>query len=85
MDQRATYRIALEGLLDPGWADELGDMQILHARPAGKQPTTTLTGLVPDQAALNGLLNLVYNLGYPLISVGLLDADEVAREVHATI
>jgi hypothetical protein len=69
LDGRATYRITLQGLLDPSWADELGNMRIRHTRRAGESPVTTLTGDVADQAALSGVLNLVYSLGYPLISV----------------
>jgi len=69
LDGRATYRITLQGLLDLSWADELGNMRIRHTRQAGKAPITTLTGEVTDQAALTGLLNFVYNLGFPLISV----------------
>jgi hypothetical protein len=32
-------------------------------------PTTALTGVVADQAALQGLLRRLYSLGLPLISV----------------
>ena len=35
-------------------------------------PVTTLTGTI-DQAALQGLLRLLYSLGLPLISVNCLD------------
>jgi hypothetical protein len=69
---RAAYRITLQGLLDPSWADELGNMQISHVRHPGESPTTTLTGEVRDQAALGGILSLVYSLGYPVISVSYL-------------
>ena len=35
----------------------------------GKRPFTTLTGQVTDQAALMGILNHLYDLQLPLISV----------------
>jgi hypothetical protein len=72
LDERAPYCIVLQGLLDPSWADELGGMRVEHTRPAGEPPMTTIIGEVLDQAALAGILNLVYNLGYPLISVSYL-------------
>jgi len=39
-------------------------------------PTTTLTGVVADQAALQGLLRRLYSMGLPLISVNWVDAVE---------
>ena len=76
MDRQAFYRIRLEGLLDQSWAAEFGDMRIRHTRRAQKPPMTTIVGEVRDQAALSGLLNLVYNLGYPLISVTYLGEEK---------
>jgi hypothetical protein len=73
LDGRATYRITLQGLLDLSWADELGNLRVRHTYKTGKAPVTTLTGEVADQAALSGVLNLVYSLGFPLISVTYLD------------
>jgi hypothetical protein len=37
--------------------------------------TTTLTGKMSDQAALMGLLNSLYNIGLPLLSVAHLETD----------
>ena len=89
---RAFYRIQLQGQLDPSWADALGGMQIEHqahqhgdpSRPsAGRRVperlTTVLSGELPDQAALAGVLSLVYTLGLPLISVEWLEQDEEER------
>jgi hypothetical protein len=72
LDGRAPYCIMLQGVLDSSWADELGGMTIEHTREPGEPPMTAMTGEVVDQAALVGILNLVYNLGYPLISVSYL-------------
>lgn len=57
--------IRFRGQLDSHWADWFAGFQICH-REAGE---TTLTGLVPDQAALYGLLAKLRNLGLELISV----------------
>lgn len=57
--------IVVDGRLDPrrsGWFEGM----TLHNRPDG---TTLITGLVPDQAALFGLISRIRDLGLKLISV----------------
>jgi hypothetical protein len=76
IDTPATYCIRFQGLLNPSWAFEFGHMRIEHTRNAGEPPVTTMTGRVVDQAALAGILNLVYDLGYPLLSVKYLGKAE---------
>ena len=39
-------------------------------------PITTLTGVIADQAALQGLLRRLYSLGLPLISVNRIEPDQ---------
>jgi hypothetical protein len=41
-------------------------------------PITTLTGVLPDEAALNQLLDELYARGLPLISIERAEADQVA-------
>ena len=64
----AFYRIRIQGVLDESWAEELG-MGIGWIKEIGRGPVTILKGEVLDQAALVGLLNRLYGLGLPLISV----------------
>lgn len=45
---------------------------------ADAPPITTLTGVLPDEAALDHLLDKLYTLGLPLISVEREEADQVA-------
>jgi len=68
IDRNATYRIQIQGSLSRSWADYLGGLDIEVNRERA-WPVTTLTGSVPDQAALLGVLNSLYDLGYPLLSV----------------
>lgn len=42
---------------------------------AGGQTETELTGLVTDQAALLGLINLLYDLGHAVMSVERIEPD----------
>lgn len=59
------YEIKIKGHLDERWADWFEGMTFTHESDG----TTTLTGSLPDQAALHGLLNGIRDLGLPLLSV----------------
>jgi hypothetical protein len=51
--------------LDQHWSDMLGGLAITH----DDQGCTRLTGTIPDQAALHGILNQLRELGLTLISL----------------
>ena len=59
------YEIRIRGHLDPHWSDRFAGLQLTHLEGNG----TLLSGLLPDQAALHGLLELVRDLNLTLISV----------------
>jgi hypothetical protein len=59
------YEIRIEGYLDGQWADWFDGMSITLE----EEGTTLLSGPVPDQAALYGLLRKVRDLGLPLVAV----------------
>ena len=68
-DTSAHYRIRLQGKLDQSWSEYLDGMTITVAQMADGAPVTVLTGQLVDQAALVGVLNNVYDLGFSLLSV----------------
>ncbi|MFN2122392.1 MAG: hypothetical protein ACK2U0_18515 [Candidatus Promineifilaceae bacterium] len=70
-DSSAYYSIQFQGVLDQNWADQFGHLKVLtfYSSDSHRPPVTTVVGEVVDQAALAGLLNLVYDLGLPLLSV----------------
>ncbi len=72
-EAQASYRIRVQGHLDDSWSDRLGGMVITRAFTADKQPMTILIGHLKDQAALSGVLNAIYDLHLPVISVEYLD------------
>ncbi len=72
-EKPATYRIRFQGHLDESWHERLGGMTSTMTRSADKVAVTTLEGHVADQAALSGLLNTLYDLHLPLLSVECLD------------
>jgi hypothetical protein len=68
-DLPGRYRIRVGGRLSESWADRLGDMTITVSHAASRQPVTTLTGEVRDQAGLMGVLSTLYDMGFPLLKV----------------
>ena len=68
-DTSAVYRIRVKGHIDDSLSDILGGMVINRAFTAEKQPMTILIGQLKDQAALSGVLNELYELHLPLLTV----------------
>jgi len=58
LDKPGTYRIKVRGSVPESWIDRLGGMRIV----AGSSTVTTLEGRLPDQAALMGVLDTLYEL-----------------------
>ena len=69
------YRVRVEGRIGQRWLAWFDWLTISIAdevhpgRPCESTATTTLTGVLPDQAALAGLLQKLYTLGLPLLEV----------------
>jgi hypothetical protein len=72
----ATYCIEVEGILGENWADSLGGMQVSSRKRADQSTVTTLTGRLKDQAALTGVLNGLYELHLPILSVKILTVND---------
>jgi hypothetical protein len=68
-DRPATYQIKVQGRIDPTWFDIMEGMTISVSKGDGCPTVTTLDGEFLDQAALLGLLNWLYELHLPFISV----------------
>jgi hypothetical protein len=68
-DCPATYQINVQGWIDSSMSDLLGGMTISQTTVEADGPITTLLGELRDQAALAGVLNIVYELHLPVISV----------------
>jgi hypothetical protein len=66
----AHYELRVEGYLDEYWSSWFGAIALIREEDG----TTTLRGVVADQAALHGLLAKVRDIGATLISVQVTDA-----------
>lgn len=70
-DSSTLYRIIVLGRLEEKWADWLNG-RVESIEPADERNNRTLIiVLVPDQAALRGILNKLWDLNLTLISVRL--------------
>jgi hypothetical protein len=61
------YQIRIAGLLDHSWSDWFDELTITYTA----DDNTILTGSLPDQAALHGVLNKIRDLGLTLLSVSV--------------
>ena len=58
------FQIVIKGRIDKEWAEWFGEMEINY-----HGDSTILTGELPDQPALHGLLNQIRDLNLKLVSV----------------
>ena len=70
-NQQQCYEIRLKGHLKNRWTSRFEGFTITLE----ENGDTLLTGHVPDQAALHGLLKKVRDLGMPLLSVNFVSPD----------
>ena len=73
LDQPGIYRIRVQGKLNEHWASYFEEMQIGFETDLEGNPITRLTGELADQAAVQGVMQKLYNLGFPLISAEKID------------
>ena len=61
------YQVTMQGRLDEKWVNWIGGSMLNIQHSHGKY--TVLTLRVPDQAALRGILNKLWDLNLTLVSV----------------
>lgn len=71
MNTPAIYRIQVGGRLDTDWSDRMQGMNI--TRMDNGSNGTILVGRLKDQSALSSVMNTLYELHLPVISVDCLE------------
>ena len=69
MEGEAVYRIRVRGRLGDIWARRLEAMEVTAETTTDGEVQTILLGRLADQAALAGVLNTLYELHLPILSV----------------
>ena len=67
--------IRVKGQINQQWSEWFGGLTIRHSDP----DETVLTGIVPDQAALYGIISRLRDLGLHLTSVNSEEIQEVSH------
>jgi hypothetical protein len=68
-DSPVAYRIQVQGRLAPSWSDRLQGMDISQITSNTGLTVSTLTGELPDQTALAGVLNALHEMHLSVLSV----------------
>lgn len=76
------YQVRVEGRIGQRWLAWFDGLVVSTTgedvgQAVGGPAITTLTGVMPDQAALAGLLQKLYTLGLPLVEVRRQEAERV--------
>ena len=72
----ATYRIEVEGFLEEGLSDLLGGFRIDTYLRNDQTKVAVISGRARDQAELVGILNTLYEMHLPILSVEKLCEDD---------
>jgi hypothetical protein len=70
-NDKPIYRIRIQGQIDASWSDWLGGLTITP-QPGGE---TLIAGPIVDQAALHGLLDKLYAMNLPILSMAQVKDD----------
>jgi hypothetical protein len=68
-DQMFCYRIQVQGRIGSRWLDRMQGLAVTSTLPDVDPSLTILEGELLDQAALAGVLNTLFDLHLPLVSV----------------
>jgi hypothetical protein len=71
------YRIVILGELDPSWSEWLGGLEVAANHDQDGKSVTSLSGEIPDQASLRGVLNKIWDLHLTLLSVTQIHASSI--------
>ncbi len=67
--QTQHYQITVYGKVDQSWSEWFGGLTLTTSLDQDGTPITRLAGILPDQGALRGILNSLWDLNLTLLSV----------------
>ena len=73
LNAKSIYQIRIDGHLQEKWADWFNGMILELTTSDREAGQTTIRMNVPDQAALRGVMNQIWDLNLNLISVTLIE------------
>jgi len=68
----AVFLIEVKGKVDKSLSDTLGALKINYHTIDGKTTVSRLKGMVLDQTALMGILNALYEMRLPIVSLKII-------------
>ncbi len=71
---KAHYKMCVQGYIDSSWSDRMGGLTITSSFEENNKPITTLEGVISDQSELVGIINSIYEMHLPLLSVTFVEA-----------
>lgn len=71
--QARYYQITVYGKVDQSWSEWFGGLTLTTVEGPAGIPFTQLSGKLPDQGALRGVLNKLWDLNLTLLSVDCRD------------
>ena len=69
MGDSVFYRICVQGYLEDVWSDRLANLEITARVENDNIAETELLGRIKDQSELLGVLNSLYELRFPILSL----------------
>ncbi len=65
---KATYQIMVQGKVEPNYLNRLNNLSVAHSEIEG-ETFSTLTGKIADQEALSGIISILIDHQYSVVSV----------------
>jgi hypothetical protein len=75
MEDSATYVIRVQGCLEEVWSDRLANMTITMDLSDQQIPVSLLQGRIRDQAELVGVVNGLYQMRVPILSMEMVNEE----------
>ncbi len=73
MDRPAIYRMKVRGRFGKSWSEYFNGLTITDEKHKDGAALTVLSGVIPDQAALHGLIQKFRDLGLVIVEIQMVE------------